>query len=132
MTEPIPEGTRAIVDEGAEEAAQSLFSAADVPLARRDELLAAVQGPAVRSVLEARIRHIVKNGHTAEADAGIDPYRLLDKAVEMMRVARSRCGVTDTTPASLAGARKTAADACALGLAVIDRIDLELAKGAGE
>lgn len=131
MTELSP-GTNPIVDAALEEAGQTLFSAADVPLARRDELLAAVQGAAVRAVLEARIRHIVKNGHTADADARIDPYRLLDKAVEMMRVARARCGVTDTTPATLAGARKTAADACALGLAVIDRIDLELAKGVGE
>lgn len=131
MTDMSP-GTNAIVDAALEEGAQSLFAAADVPLARTAELTAAVQGPAARAVLEARIRHIVKNGHTAAADAGIEPYRLLDKAVDMMRYARARCGVTDTNPAGLALARKSAADACALGLAVIDRIDLELAKGAGE
>lgn len=126
------EGTTAIVDQAVEEGAQTIFSAADVPLARTDELTAAVQGPAARAVLEARIRHIVKNGHTAAADAELEPYRLLDKAVEMMRVARARCGVTDTNAASLGGARKTAADACALGLAAIDRIDAEMAKAAGE
>jgi hypothetical protein len=69
MTDPIPSGTRAIVDQAVEEAAQTLFSAADVPLARTDELLAAIQGPSLRAVLEFRVEQIVKHGYTAENDA---------------------------------------------------------------
>jgi hypothetical protein len=110
-------------------AAIQALGATDAPIARADELAAAVAGPALKAIVAMRVEQIVTRGHSALADLEVEPYRLLDKAVEMMRVARSRCGVTDMNAASLAAARKTAAKACALGMAVIDRIDAELARG---
>ena len=130
MTDSIP-GAKRLVDEALDEGAQAIVNSA-APLARTDELVAAVQGPAVRAVLDARIRHIVKNGHTVEADVRLEPYQLLDKTVEKMRIARARVGVLDVTPESLAAARKALADGCALGLAAIDRIDAELRSGGAE
>jgi hypothetical protein len=56
-----------VVDQGVEEAAQAAI-APDAPLVMTDELLAAVQGRAVRDVLAARVRLIVVQGHTADSD----------------------------------------------------------------
>lgn len=123
MTDPLPAGTDAIVDDAMDEAAQSLFAAAHVPLARTPELLAAIQGRAVRAVLEARIEQIVKHGHDREHDAMLSIVRLPDLAIEVARIARSRIGVTGTDR-NLVAARRGLARAAAICLAAIDRLDM--------
>lgn len=122
MMDSLPPGTHALVDQAVEEAAQTLFDVADAPLARSDELLDAIQGPAVRAVLEARIGQILKQGHTRENDAMLSIVALPDKAIEMARIARSRIGVTGADR-NLKAARKSLAAAAALCLAAIDRLD---------
>lgn len=117
-------GTSPLVDQAINEAAQTLFSAVDVPLARSDEFLAAIQGPAVRAVLEARIEQIVKHGHTAEGDAW-QPLGMLP------REARDRlqmgCDCLHGERRNLPVARRRFARAAALLLAAIDQIDLQMA-----
>jgi hypothetical protein len=129
MTDPMPEGTRAIVDDALDEAAQTLFSAADVPLARAGELLAAISGPAVKAVLEARIEQIVKHGHSVEADAGLTLKYLPHNARSMILDASD---LLDGQHRNLVVGRRRLAKAAAMLLAAIDRVDLELAKGEGQ
>ena len=135
MTEPMPEGSRAIVDEAVDEAAQTLFSAADggsasgqsslselIPLARTAELLAALQGPAVRSVLELRLEQMVKHGHTLEGDLDLphgwlanDARIRLQSALDLINAGPER--------RNLPVARRRVAAAAALCLAAIDVLD---------
>ena len=122
--EPMPEGNRALVDQAVEEAAQSLFTAADVPLARSDEILAAIQGPAIRAVLEKRIEQIIKHGHTADGDFMMPLPRLGKEARDRLMMAGD-CLYGEKR--NLVVARRRAAIAGALVLAFIDRIDAEIA-----
>jgi hypothetical protein len=121
MTDPIPSGTRAIVDQAVEEAAQTLFSAADVPLARTDELLAAIQGPSLRAVLEFRVEQIVKHGYTAENDAMLPLLWLPRQATDYAQIACDRIGVTGKDR-NLESAKRALARAAAMCLASMDRI----------
>jgi hypothetical protein len=117
----IPPGTNAIVDEALDEAKQTLFSAADVPLARTDELLAAIAGPSVKCVLEMRIEQIVKHGHSQENDETL-PLLWLPKAVlQHAQIACDRIGVTGKDR-NLPAAEKSLARTAALCLAALDRI----------
>lgn len=118
--EPMPEGTRALVDDAVAESAQTLFSAADVPLARTEELLKALQGPAVRAVLEARVSQIVKHGHTVESDLG-KPTVVASAAVSRLQAARDVMVPGDRQ--NLPVARRRLADVAAMCLACIDVID---------
>jgi hypothetical protein len=95
MTE-LPPGTNAIVDAALEDVAQTLFTAADVPLARSEELLAALQGPAMRSLMHMRIEQIVKHGHTAENDLMLPLMWLPKQAKDHAQIACDRVGVTGT------------------------------------
>lgn len=122
----LPPGTHAIVDQAVEEAAQNLFAAADLPLARSGELLAALQGPAVRAVLEARIEQIVKHGHDATHDADLPIGWLPRHAREMMQMALD---CLHPVKPDLPVARRRVARAAALCLAAIDRIDVEMTRG---
>jgi hypothetical protein len=122
--EPMPEGTRAIVDQAVDEAAQTLFSAADVPIARADELLKALQGPAVRAVLEARVEQIIKHGHTAEGDWML-PLGMLGKESRDRLAMAGDCLYGDRRDLKIA--RRRAVVGVALGLAFIDRLDAEVA-----
>jgi hypothetical protein len=128
MTE-LPPGTNAIVESAVEETAQTLFSAADVPLANADELLAALQGPAMRAVCEMRIEQIVKHGHTADNDAMLPILWLPKQARDHAQIACDRIGVTGRDR-NLDSAKKSLARTAALCMAAIDRIDA--AKAAGE
>lgn len=130
MTEPIPEGTRAIVDAGVEEAAQSLFSAADVPLARKDELLAAVQGPAVRAVLDKRVEQMVQHGHTLEGDLDLPVGWLANDARIRLQ---SALDVINAGPGrrDLKVARRRVVTAAAMCLAAIDVLDATITAEAG-
>lgn len=125
-----PTGTRAIVDEAVEEAAQTIFSAADVPLARAGELLAAIQGPAMRAVMEMRIEQIVKHGHTAEGDRML-PISLLPDEARKMAAAACDLIVATGERRNLPVARKRLARAAALCMAAIDRLDVAMQGGQG-
>jgi hypothetical protein len=114
-------GTSAIVQSGLDEARQSLFAAADVPLASADELAAAVSGAAVKAVLQARIEQIVKHGHSANADAERGPRILASDARTMILA-----GIDLLAPGparNLAVARRRFAKGAAMMLAAIDAID---------
>jgi hypothetical protein len=123
MMDPIPEGTKAIVDDAIAEAAQSLFTAADVPLARTDELLAALQGPAVRSVFETRIAQILKHGYSVEGDRKL-PLGWFGK--EARETLQASADVLVGERKNLKVARKRAVIAAAFILVFIDRIDFEM------
>ncbi|HVM38311.1 MAG TPA: hypothetical protein VM265_07995 [Sphingomicrobium sp.] len=122
MTEPMPEGSRALVDQAVDEAAQTLFGAADVPIARRGELLAALQGPAVRSVLELRLEQMVKHGHTLEGDLDLPIGWLANDARIRLQ---SALDVINAGPErrNLPVARRRVATAAALCLAALDVLD---------
>jgi hypothetical protein len=125
---PLPDhrdmpGNRSIVQAGLDEARQTLFSAADVPLARTDELLAAVQGPAVRSVLEARIEQIVTHGHTLEQDSRLPIGLITREARDRLQMG---CDCLAPPRRNLPIARRRLARAAALLLAAIDQIDLQM------
>jgi hypothetical protein len=115
-------GTRLIVQDGLDEAVQSLFSAADVPLVRADELRAAVTGPALKSVLEIRIEQMVKHGHTLELDLDLPLGWLVNDALQRLRAALD---VINGGPdrRNLKVARRRVATAAALLLAGIDVLD---------
>lgn len=121
--EPLPEGTRAIVEETVDQAAQSLFTAADVPLSRADELLAILQGPALRAGLEARIEQIVKHGHTPESDVMLPMLMLAHRTREMLDAAADLLPKGDRR--NLEVAKKRAARVIALASALFDRIEAE-------
>lgn len=123
MSEGMPPGSRAIIQDGLDEAGQSLFSAADVPLARAEELRAAVAGNAVRAVLEARIEQIVKHGHSAEGDARL-PLGILPREAKDRLQMGMDClhGERRNLPV----ARRRFARAAALLLAAIDQLDLQM------
>jgi hypothetical protein len=124
----IPEGTRAIVEQAAETAAQTLFSAADVPLARAEELLEAIQGTAVRAVLEMRIEQMVKHGHTAAKDDDL-PIGWLPREARDYAAIAMHCVGTTAKDRNLPRARRSLAKTAALCLAAIDRLDRAVARG---
>lgn len=124
-----PKGDREIVDEALNHAAQSLFSAADVPLARAEELLAALTGSAVRAVLEARIEQIVKHGHDAASDAMLPLGMLPREAKDRLQMG---CDCLYGERRNLPVARRRFARAAALLLAAIDQIDLQMRSEPGE
>jgi hypothetical protein len=120
--ENLPPGTGAIVEAAAEEVAQTLFSSADVPLARSDEMLAAIQGPTLKAVLAMRIEQILKHGHTAENDLMLPILWLPKQAKDQALAATEAIGVTGNGR-DLALAKRRLARAAALCMAAIDRID---------
>ena len=126
-----PAGTASIVQAGLDQARQTVFSAADVPLASTDELLAVVCGPAVKAVLEARIAPVVKHGHTPANDANV-PLKILPAHARSMII--DTMDLLDGPPGRLPAhnltvARRRLAKAAAMLLAAIDRVDVELGKG---
>ena len=126
----LPPGTNSIVQDGLDHAAQSLFSAADVPLARADELRSAVTSPAVRAVLEMRIEQIVKHGHSAEADSGL-PLRHLPANARSMII--DCMDLLEGPRRNWVVARRRLAKAAAMLIAGIERLDSEIAaRGGGE
>lgn len=114
-------GTAGIVQAGLDQARQTLFSAADVPLAGTYDLLAAVSGYAVRIVLEMRIEQIVKHGHTSENDEMLPILWLPKQAKDYAQIACDRIGVTGKDR-NLDAAERALARCAALCLASIDRL----------
>lgn len=135
MTEGMPPGNKAIVDEAVDDAAQTLFTAADggsasgqspglvelIPLARTDELRAAIQGPAVRAVLEMRVEQMVKHGHTLEADLDLPLHWLVQDARIRLQSAFDLIYAPERR--NLPRARRALVRALAVGLAAIDVLD---------
>ena len=122
----MPEGTRAIVQDGLDEAAQSLFSAADVPLAKAEELRAAVTSPAVRAVLEMRIEQMVKFGHSLEGDLDLPIGWLPMEARQDLQIAAD-CINAKEPDRNLVRARARIVRAAAMCLAAIDVLDATIA-----
>lgn len=131
MTPQMPAGTHAIVDQAVEDAGQTLFSAADVPLARADELLAILTGAAVRSVLETRVAQVVEHGHTLEGDLGMPTGWLVNEARADLALALD---LINAGPArrDLPRARKRVARAAAMCLAAIDVLDAVIQRERGQ
>lgn len=120
------------IDQGLEEAAQVVFSAAahEGRLGQLEEVLHAVQGPAVRGTLEARVEQIVRYGHDAAADAARKPEGIardglehIDRAIEILHEYRARGG-----DRHLRTARKKLERGAAVMLAAIDRLIAEEAE----
>lgn len=132
MMEPLTEGTAHIVQAGLDEGRQTLFDcggpsaptgppmAEIVPLARTDELLLAVSGPAVKAVLEKRIEQMVKFGHTVEGDLDLPLGWLPNDARIRLQ---SACDAINSGERNLQLARRRVVTAAALCLAAIDVID---------
>jgi hypothetical protein len=99
-----------------------LFSVADVPLARTDELLAALQGPAMRAVMEMRVEQIVRHGHTADNDAMLPIGWLPRDAQDTVQAARDLM-IAGPERRDLGTARRRLVKAAAILLAAIDRLD---------
>jgi hypothetical protein len=116
-------GDRDIIQAGLDEAAQSLFTASDVPLASAEELRALVTGPAVRAVLEARIEQVVKHGHTPAKDAEL-PIKHLPAHARSMIV--DTLDLLEGPRRNLVVGKKRLAKAAAMLLAAIGRVDFEL------
>jgi hypothetical protein len=108
-----------------DQAAQSLFSAADVPLASAEELRALVTGPAVKAVLEARIAQVVKHGHTPANDAEL-PIKHLPANARSMII--DTLDLLEGPRRNLVVAKRRLAKAAAMLIAAIERVDVELAK----
>ncbi|MES2138005.1 MAG: hypothetical protein V4502_13230 [Pseudomonadota bacterium] len=132
MSQAVPEGSRipstsAIVDQAIEAVPQSLFSATGVPLAGQAEILAALTGPALRAVLDARVELRVKHGHSAEGDLMLAITALPKAAKDYAQMAVEAIGVTGRDR-NLGLARRRLARSAALILAAIDRIDAAMAQ----
>lgn len=119
----------ALIDAAMEEAPQALLAADDVPLLRTDELLAAIQGPALRLVLEARIEQIIKHGHDSESDQMLAITRLPQLAREQGAMAIDVLGHDDRRNIKVAIRRL--ARSAAINLAAIDRLLLIKEEGTG-
>ena len=130
MEPGLPAGTHAIVDQAVEEAGQTLFSSADVPLARADELLALLQGPAVRSVLETRVEQVVKHGHTLEGDLDMPTGWLANEAKADLVIALDLINAGPDRR-DLPRARKRVARAAAMCLAALDVLDAVIERDGG-
>lgn len=122
-------GASAVVDAGLDAARQSLFDAADVPLARTDELLAAVAGAAVGAVLGARIEQIVKYGHVANRDDDVGARILASNARTMILEGIDVAGGPNR---NLVVARRRFARGAAMMLAAIDALDRAVARAERE
>lgn len=110
----------ALIEETLEEAPQ-LLRGLDAPFSLLDELLAAIQGPAVRAALEARIEQIVKYGHDREHDSMLAIAQLPRLARDMTLSAIELLGPDERR--NIEVAKKRIARAIAILLAAFDRLD---------
>lgn len=117
-----------LIDGAMEEAPQALI-ASPAPIARTDELLRAIQGPALRAVLDARIEQIVTHGHDAESDAFLAIDRLPRLAREQAQMALEVLGHDERR--NIPVAKRRLARAAAMMMAAIDRLDM-IKEGAGQ
>jgi hypothetical protein len=111
-----------LIAHAVEEAAQAVFSAPDAPIALLPELRAAIQGSAVRGVLEARVRMIVA-GHDAEADDML-PIGMLP--LETRHAIERAQNELSSDTRDLEKVRALLIQTAAFALASIDRLDRAL------
>jgi hypothetical protein len=114
-----------IVATALEEAAQAIIQA-DVPLAMVEELIAAVQSPAVADVLKARVRLIVDHGHTAASDDFLPIGWLPMEARKAFEDARD---LMNAEHRDLVEVRAKMVEGIAFGLAALDRLDRAMKAG---
>ena len=113
-----------LVDVAIEEGAgQALLAVPETKLGEADEILAALQGPAVRAVLTARVEQFTLHGHYREHDAMLPIGALPRRAREMAQMASE---VIDATveQRNLEVAKRRLARTAALCLAAIDRLNM--------
>jgi hypothetical protein len=113
-----------LVDAAAEEVGlHAILAVPEARLEQAEEIMAALQGSAVRAVLEARVEQIAKHGHGREHDAMLPIGALPRRAKEMAQMASE---VIDATveQRNLDVARRRLARTAALCLAAIDRLDM--------
>jgi hypothetical protein len=104
---------------------------AQVPLLQVEALLAALAGPAVAAVLEARFRQIVHDHHDADSDDMLPLCWLPKKARDFASIAVDRLGGIDGQRDFPKGRRRLA-NVAALALASIDRLDRATKSGRGD
>lgn len=117
-----PDVERLIDEVIADEAPQAILRSCDTPIVALDELLAALKGPALQLVLDARVEQIAKHGHDREHDEMLAIDRLPRLAREMAGMANDLLGHDERR--NLPVARRRLARCAALCMAAIDRIDM--------
>lgn len=115
----------AIVDMAVEDAAQAVIQS-DIPLSLVPELLAALQGPAMRDVMARRVDQIARRGHLAENDDMLPIGWLPMEARCALERARDRLNGDNR---DLGEVRTQLIEAVALTLAGIDRLDRAMREG---
>lgn len=115
-----------LVDIALQEGAQAIRTAPDFPPGKLPEILAAIQGPAVRAALEMRIGQIAQ-GHDAEHDSFL-PIEQLPHLARQFGLAAIEQLTGTRERQNLPVARKNLARMAAAALAAIDRLDMVLNK----
>lgn len=121
---------RQAVDQAVDEAAQILVDG-NAPLSRAAELLAALQGPAVRAVLEKRAEQIVSHGKSLQQDLEYPPCWLANNARARLQDAVDAINAAPAKRDLVLARRRTVA-ALAVGLAAVDVLDALIAQQRGE
>lgn len=117
------------VDQAVDGAAQILLGS-DVPMAKAEELLAVLQGPAVRDVLRIRAEQIVEHGHSLADDLVYPRCWLVNDAKG--RLAAALDNINAPPPKrDLPLARRRIARAAAVLLAALDVLDAVIAEERG-
>lgn len=98
------------------------------PAVIADALHAAMRSSAVADVYQRRLEQISRHGRTQAVDARQSVASMARKVADYASTAIDHCGHGYTVPADrLAIARRYMVTSAALAIAVIDRIDTELA-----
>lgn len=114
------------LDEAARDAAIQSLGESAAPIALADDLVAAITGTALKSIVAARVK-LFTDGHTQEADLMLPLPLLVYEAQQHAGLARGFIG-TDHKHRDLAAAEASLAMTAAFCLAGIDR--LRAARGA--
>lgn len=122
---------RALVDPALEEAAQAIYKRGpsspteaaeirdDVPLSAVSDLRLALQGPALRAVLDARVTIFLK-GHTPENDEMLPIGWLPMEARHKLEAVQDQLSADDR---DLAEVRRLLAEGAAFAMAALDWLD---------
>ncbi len=118
-----------LLDAATEDGAQAVRTGPDFPPEKLPEILAAIQGPAVRAALEMRIGHFAR-GHDAEHDSFL-PIEALPRLAREFGMAAIDQLTGTSEKQNLPVARKNLARMAAAALAGIDRLDMVLNRRGG-
>jgi hypothetical protein len=113
-----------LMTQAMDQAVQAL-TGTSAPIARADELIAAVAGDALRATVHMRVEQIVKHGHTVEGDAMLPIGMLPREAKDRVISAIEAIGVTGRDR-DLGLAMRRLDRAAALCWAARDRIQVAL------